>query len=75
MRTIILTILAASLMAASAATLALAAEHHHARKISRAPVSEQFRNANNAVPAPAQPESYSDCRSNFSEGHVNMVGH
>jgi hypothetical protein len=55
--------------------LAAAAEHHHARKISRAPVSEQFRNANNAVPAPAQPESYSDYWSNFSEGHMNMVGH
>jgi hypothetical protein len=75
MRRIILTILAASLMAASAAPLASAAEHHHARKISRAPVSEQFRNANNAVPAPAQPESYSDYWSNFSEGHMNMVGH
>jgi hypothetical protein len=75
MRKIILAILAASLMAASAAPLASAAEHHHARKISRAPVSEQFRNANNAVPAPAQPESSSDYWSNFSEGHVNMVGH
>jgi hypothetical protein len=54
--------------------LAAAAEHHHARKISRAPVSEQFRNANNAVPAPAQPGWYSNY-SDYSEGNMNMVGH
>ena len=75
MRKTILTILAASLMAASSAQLAAAAEHHHARKIDRAPGSERFRNANNAVPAPAQPGSYSDYWSNFSEAHVNAVGH
>jgi hypothetical protein len=39
------------------------AEHHHARKMVRAPVSEQFRNANNAV---AQPSTYSD----YTDGHA-----
>ena len=73
MRKTILIILAASLMAASSAQFAAAAEHHHAHKIDRAPASERFRNANNSVPAPAQPNSYSDW-SNFSEAHINAVG-
>jgi hypothetical protein len=75
MRTTILTILAASLMAASTVQLAAAAEHHHhARKIDRAAASEQFRHANNAIPAPAQPDWYSNY-SDYSTSHMNMVGH
>ncbi len=64
MRKIILTVLGASLIAASTAQMAAAAEHHHARRVT--PASEQFRNANNAVAWPAQPGWYSD----YSEGHV-----
>jgi len=60
----ILTVLAASLMAASTAQIAAAAEHHHVRE---APTpSPQFRNANNAIAWPAQPGGVSD----YSEGHV-----
>ena len=73
MRKTILIILAASLMAASSTQFAAAAEHHQARKVHLAPASERFRNANNMVPAPAQPNSYSDW-SNFSEAHINAVG-
>ncbi len=64
MRKTILTILAASLMAALTAQIAAAAaEHHHVRK---APTPhQQFRNANNAIAAPAQP-NWAD----YSEGHV-----
>jgi hypothetical protein len=72
MRKTILTILAASLLAASSAQLAAAAEHHHDRK--QAPASEPFRNANNAVPAAAQPSWYSNS-SDYGEAHINMVGH
>jgi len=64
MHNTILTVLAASLMAASTVQMAAAAERHHARKA--APVSEQFRNANNAVAWPAQPNWVSD----YTEGHV-----
>jgi hypothetical protein len=64
MRKTILTLLATSLLAASSAQVAAAAEHHHARKA--APASEQFRNANNAVAWPAQPNWVSD----YTEGHV-----
>jgi Ni/Co efflux regulator RcnB len=74
MRKTILTILAASLMAASTAQIAAAAEHRHARKIDRAPASEQFRNSNNAIASPAQPGLYSDY-SDYSTSHMNMVGH
>ncbi len=58
MRKIILTVLATSLVAASTATMAVASERHHVRKVDRAPVSQQFRNANNAVAFPAQPNPY-----------------
>jgi Ni/Co efflux regulator RcnB len=61
MKKTILTVLAATLMVASTAQMAAAAEHHHARKVVRAPVSDQVRNANNAV---AQP--YSD----YTDGHA-----
>ena len=64
MRKTILTFLATSLFAASSVQMASAAERHHARKV--APVSEQFRNANNAVAWPAQPNWVSD----YTEGHV-----
>jgi hypothetical protein len=68
----ILTVLGAALLVAS--TAATAAEHHQARKLVRAPASEPFRNANNAIAAPAQPGWYSDY-SNYSTSHMNMVGH
>jgi hypothetical protein len=65
MRKIILTTLAAALMAASAAPMAAAAERHHTRKLDRAPVSDQFRNANNALAWPGQFGPYS-----ASDGHA-----
>jgi hypothetical protein len=64
MRKTILTLLAASLLAASSVQLASASERHHARKAT--PASQHFRNANNAVAWPAQPNWVSD----YSEGHV-----
>jgi hypothetical protein len=57
MRKIILTSFAAALIVASTAPMAMAAGQHHVRKLDRAPVSQQFRNANNAVAFPAQPEA------------------
>jgi hypothetical protein len=74
MKKTILTALGAALLIASTAQMATAAEHHHARKLVRAPASEQFRNANNAIALPAQPGWYSG-PSDYSEGHINMVGH
>jgi hypothetical protein len=70
----ILRVLGAALLIASTAQLAVAGEHHHARKVVRAPVSEQFRNANNTIVTPAQPSWYSGY-SDYTEGHINMVGH
>jgi hypothetical protein len=64
MRKTFLTLLAASLLAASSVQLASAAERHHAR--TPAPVSQQLRNANNAVAWPVQPNWVSD----YTEGHV-----
>jgi hypothetical protein len=49
MKKTILTLLTASLIAASAAPIASAAERHHVRKVVRAPVSEQIRNANDSA--------------------------
>jgi hypothetical protein len=66
MRKTILTVLGAALIAASTVQVAAAAERHHPRKIVRAPVSEPFRNANNAIAWPAQSNRYSD----YTEGHV-----
>ncbi len=74
MRKTILTVLGAALLVASTAQLATAAEHHHARKLVRAPVSEQFRNANNSVASPAQPGWYSNY-SDYSVSDMNMAGH
>jgi hypothetical protein len=50
MRKIIVTALAASLMASTVQMAAAAERHHHAGKIVRAPISQQFRNANNWLP-------------------------
>jgi hypothetical protein len=66
MRKTILTILGAALVAASTVQVAAAAERHHPRKIVRAPVSEPFRNANDAIGWPAQPGPYLG----YTEGHV-----
>jgi hypothetical protein len=68
MKKTILTVLAATLMVASTAQIASAAQRHHVRKAVQAPVSEQFRNANNFV-APAQPV-YSYSYSDYSDGHA-----
>jgi hypothetical protein len=66
MKKTILTVFAATLMVASTAQFASAAERHHVRKAVQAPVSAQVRNANNFV-APVQPAySYSD----YSDGHA-----
>ncbi len=64
MRKTILTLLALSLLTASSVQLASASERHHARKVT--PATQQFRNANNAVAWPAQPNWVSD----YTEGHV-----
>jgi hypothetical protein len=66
MRKLILTALGASLIAALTMQMASAAEHRHTGKVERVPVSQQFRNANNAVAWPAQPNWASD----YTEGHV-----
>jgi hypothetical protein len=55
MTKIILTTVAAALIVVSTAPVAIALERHHVRKLDRAPVSQQFRNANNAVAFPAHP--------------------
>jgi cytochrome c5 len=52
MRKTLLTAAAALLLAASTMQIATADETHHARK-AHTPTSQQFRNANNAVAAPA----------------------
>jgi hypothetical protein len=49
MQKTILTALAATSIAASTAQIASPSEHHRARKVTHAPVAEQFRNANNAI--------------------------
>jgi hypothetical protein len=52
MRKTLLTTIGALLIAASTAQIATAAETHHARK-PHATTSQQFRNANDTVSAPA----------------------
>ena len=59
MRKTLLTVLGAALIAATTTSIAAAAPRHHVRKTAPASASEQFRNANNAVAAPAQPSWYS----------------
>ena len=66
MKKTILTALGAVVLMASTLQVASAAEHHHVRKTDRASVSEQFRNANDALVLPAPASAYSD----YSEGHV-----
>jgi hypothetical protein len=73
MRKIILTVFGAALIAASTIQVATAAERHHVRKFERVPtrMSQQFRNANDAIAWPARPtESAAAAISNYSEGHV-----
>jgi hypothetical protein len=65
-----LTLLSASLIAASSVQMASAAERHHARKVDRAAASEQFRNANNAIPRTAPWGDQSDWRSNYTTGQI-----
>jgi cysteine synthase len=67
MKTIMLSLVAASLMAASTVSMAAASERHHV-KAHRAVVSDQFRNANNAIAWPIQTEP--NWVSDYSEGHV-----
>ena len=66
MKKTILTAIGAMVLVASTMQVASAAEHRHVRKTDRAPISEQFRNANNAMVLPAPGSAYSD----YSEGHV-----
>jgi hypothetical protein len=66
MRKTIFTVLGASLIAALTMQMSAAAEHHHIRKIGRAPASEQFQNSN-AYVAPAYVAFQSD-RSRYSGG-------
>jgi hypothetical protein len=54
MRKIIAKVFGAALIMVSTAQLAAASERHHVRKLERATTSEPFRNANNAIAAPAQ---------------------
>jgi hypothetical protein len=54
----ILTALGVVLIIASTVQFAAAAERHHVRKPVRATMSEQVRNANNAIAAPAALPSY-----------------
>ena len=55
MQKTILTVLAATLIAASTAQIAAASEHHRGHKVIHAPAADRFRNANNAIAQPAQP--------------------
>lgn len=59
MQKIILLVLSAALIAASAMQTAVASEHGHTRKMVRPATSEQFRNANNAMVWTSQPGWYS----------------
>jgi hypothetical protein len=58
MRKTIMSVLGATLLAASLMQTAVAAEHHRATRADRAPVSasQQFRNANNQVAVPSLAE-------------------
>jgi hypothetical protein len=46
--------------------MAAAAEHHHARKVYRAPESDTFRNANDSLAWPAQ----SGWNPGYTDGHA-----
>jgi hypothetical protein len=66
MRKKILTILGVSLIAASSMQIAVAAEHHHARKVCRAPASASFRNSNGSLAPPAP----SNWNPDYTDGHA-----
>ncbi len=65
MRKTILTVLGATLVAATTIQMAAASEHR-ARKAFRAPASQQFRNAEDSVAWSAQPGWYSRYSGGFS---------
>jgi hypothetical protein len=65
MKKAILTAISTALVVASTMQIASAAERHHARHASRATVSEQFRNANDAVLWPVPVSRNSD----YYDGH------
>jgi hypothetical protein len=68
MRKIVLTILSASLIVASAVQVAAAAEHTtHKSDRARVHATEQFRNANDFL---APPSVEQQDLSDYSEGHV-----
>ena len=73
MRKTILTVLGASLIAALTVQMSAAAEHHHARKVSRAPASERFQNSN-AYAAPAYVAVQPDW-SRYNGGMSAPAGH
>jgi hypothetical protein len=56
MRKTVLTVLAATLIVASAATIATAGERHHAGKADRAATSDRFRSSNAYAAPAAQPD-------------------
>ncbi len=53
MKKIILTTVAAALIVASTGPMAMASERHHVRKVDRAAVNRQFRDANDAIAWPS----------------------
>jgi hypothetical protein len=58
MRKTILTVLAATLMVASTIQFAAASEHHRAHKVIHASAVDRFRDSNNAIAQPPQPQPY-----------------
>ena len=66
MRKAILTILSVGLICASTVQIATATERHHVRKAERAPITQQVRNANAAIPFNPQPGWYSG----YGNGHA-----
>jgi hypothetical protein len=58
MRKTILTVLTATLMVASTTQFAAASEHHRAHKVIHASAVDRFRDSNNAIAQPPQPQPY-----------------
>ena len=56
MQKTILTILGVGLIGASTMQIATATERHHVRKAERVPITQQLRNANDAVAWPFDPQ-------------------
>ena len=75
MRKTILSVLGATLVAASLMQTAVAAEHRHLRKAERVPISahRQFGNANNQVAVPSLAEQ--DYEYWQGRGHGALAGH